>query len=846
MRDCCDHECARAVLPGGEGLYRTLFMLAPGAVALADDEGRLLAFNDRAHQELGYTREEFARLGLADLCSAEKRPTLPSRIARGLEAGGDEFECQHRTRSGELRHVLTRFRPVEIRGARCLLATWQDITDSKRAAEALRESEEKLTLAFEAANMGTWQSVPWGPLECSPRCREVFGLAPDASIDSFEEFLRYVHPDDRASHTSAVLASLDPAGDGEFHDQYRWVRPDGSVRWIASCGKARFAEVAGIRQPVFAAGAVLDVTESRQEEQARARLTAELERELAERKRIEKELLERVEMAALTADVGMAATHGHTLRDMLQRCAEAIVRRLGAAFARIWVHGPEPGVLVLQSSAGLYTHVDGAHGRVPIGALKIGRIAEEQRPLLTNDVPNDPLVDREWARREGILSFAGHPLVVGGKLVGVMAMFARQPLSDVATKGLACIADAIAVAIERGLAEVARASLEEQFRQAQKLESIGRLAGGIAHDFNNLLTVILSGAEELKRGLEEGAVLDAEIVGEIGAAGGRARELTRQLLAFARRQVIAPVPVDLNALVRRGEKLLRCVLGEDVELAATLQPALWPVRCDPGQMEQVLLNLAVNARDAMPSGGKLTIETSNLDVDASHGALFPGIEPGPYVRLAMHDCGIGMSPEVKARLFEPFFTTKPAGKGTGLGLATVYGIVNQNGGFIRVESEPGCGATFELLFPRTDQAAVAAAPPAAVGAARGTETVLVVEDDLQVREVTVRSLRAGGYLVLAAGGGREALDLLAREGAQLHLLVTDVVMQGLDGRALADELRRRHPELRVLYVSGHAEDAILERGVLEPGVAFLPKPFTASSLLARVRAVLDRPPTGLP
>ncbi|HTP27930.1 MAG TPA: response regulator, partial [Anaeromyxobacteraceae bacterium] len=367
-------------------------------------------------------------------------------------------------------------------------------------------------------------------------------------------------------------------------------------------------------------------------------------------------------------------------------------------------------------------------------------------------------------------------------------------------------------------------------------------AGGVAHDFNNLLTVILAGAEALKCDLESGTPPDLEVIDEISSAGGRARDLTRQLLAFARRQVIAPVSLDLNALVRGSEKLLRRVLGEDVELVTTLQPDLWPVRCDPGQLEQVILNLAVNARDAMPSGGNLSIETTNVDADATHGALFPGMRPGPYVRLAVRDSGIGMSLEVKDRLFEPFFTTKPVGKGTGLGLATVYGIVDQSGGFIRVESEPGCGASFEILVPRTFQVAVATPTPTPPGAIRGTETVLVVEDDAQVREVTARSLRSGGYVVLAASGGRDALHLVARERTVPHLLVTDVVMPGLDGRAVADALHHHHPQMRVLYVSGHAEEAIVTRGVLEPGIEFLPKPFTASSLLARVRAVLDAPP----
>jgi len=388
-------------------------------------------------------------------------------------------------------------------------------------------------------------------------------------------------------------------------------------------------------------------------------------------------------------------------------------------------------------------------------------------------------------------------------------------------------------------AEEERDRLKSGLHHAAKMEAIGQLAGGVAHDFNNLLTVILAGAEALKHDLGEGASPDPEIVEEIGAAGARARDVTRQLLAFARRQVIAPVPLDLNALMRGGEKLLRRVLGEDVEVVTTLQPDLWTVRCDPGQMEQIVINLAVNARAAMPSGGRLTIETANVEVDARLAASRPWMRPGPYARLSIRDSGHGMSPHVKAHVFEPFFTTKPVGQGTGLGLATVYGIVKQSEGFILVDSEPGEGAAFALYFPRISEAAFTAKPPSPATATHGTETVLVVEDDPRVREVTIRSLRAGGYLVLAAGDGREALDLGARRREPLHLLVTDVVMPGLDGRALAGALRLHHPETRVLYVSGHAEEVIAKRGVLEPGIEFLPKPFTASSLLARVRTVLD-------
>jgi signal transduction histidine kinase len=382
------------------------------------------------------------------------------------------------------------------------------------------------------------------------------------------------------------------------------------------------------------------------------------------------------------------------------------------------------------------------------------------------------------------------------------------------------------------------ASANAQLAQAQKLESVGRLAGGIAHDFNNLLTVILGCAEALKYELPAGAE-GLEAVEDIRAAGRRAGDLTRQLLAFARKQVIAPVPLDLSQLVRGTEKMLRRVLGEDLELVVASQRDPWLARCDPGQMEQVLLNLAVNARDAMPSGGRLTIETANLAAGEVHAAKFPGMTPGHYVWLAIRDSGVGMTAEVKERLFEPFFTTKEPGKGTGLGLATVYGIVTQSGGFIRVESEVGRGSTFEICFPRTLDAPAPAGASPGEKPPRGSETILLVEDDRRVREVTARALRAGGYRVLVAGGGAEALDLAGREAGPLHLIMTDVVMPGLGGRGVADELRERHARARVLFVSGYPQDAISHHGVLDPGVEFLPKPFTTEALLARVRAVLD-------
>ena len=379
-------------------------------------------------------------------------------------------------------------------------------------------------------------------------------------------------------------------------------------------------------------------------------------------------------------------------------------------------------------------------------------------------------------------------------------------------------------------AEAERDRLQQQVQQAQKLDSIGQLAGGIAHDFNNLLTVILSCSDELRDDLAAGRPPDPESVTEIAAAGVRARDLTRQLLTFARKQRAAPEAVDLDAVVAATERLLRRTLREDIAVSVRSEEGLWPVWCDPVQLEQVLLNLCVNARDAMPDGGLLRIETRNLPASGAPDA--PGED---RVLLAVEDTGVGMSPEVQAHLFEPFFTTKPQGKGTGLGLATVHGIVTQSGGRIRVDTAPGRGTRIEITFPRTHRAARPDVAPSA-GARHGTETVLVVEDDPQVRSVTVRALEGAGYHVLVAGHAAEALALARTAREKLDLLVTDVVMPGPSGTVLAAELRRARPDLRVLLVSGYARDELVAGA---DGAHFLQKPFTPTALQDRVRQILD-------
>src|SRR5213083_3074813 len=369
----------------------------------------------------------------------------------------------------------------------------------------------------------------------------------------------------------------------------------------------------------------------------------------------------------------------------------------------------------------------------------------------------------------------------------------------------------------------------------------GRLTGilGIGRDFNNILTAITGHADLLLEDLGHHDPRRAD-VDEIRRSAERAAGLTRQLLAFSRQQVLQPKVVDLNALVLDMDKLLRRLIGEDVELATVLDPTLGRVTADPGQLEQVIVNLAVNARDAMPQGGKLTLETRNIDLDSSYTLEHSLVKPGPYVQLTVSDSGIGMDEETQAHAFEPFFTTKPRGQGTGLGLAMVYGTVKQSGGFIWVYSEPGHGATFKIYLPRVDAPVESATPPAPVERPpRGSETVLLAEDEPAVRAIAQQVLERQGYTVLAAPSGADALALAAQHGATIHLLLTDVVMPGMSGRDLADRLTAQRPGIRVLYISGYTDNAIVRHGMLEPGLAYLQKPFRPDALVRKVREVLD-------
>jgi signal transduction histidine kinase/ActR/RegA family two-component response regulator len=379
-------------------------------------------------------------------------------------------------------------------------------------------------------------------------------------------------------------------------------------------------------------------------------------------------------------------------------------------------------------------------------------------------------------------------------------------------------------------AEEERRNLERQLLQAQKMESVGRLAGGVAHDFNNHLAVINGYCAMLLDAMGPDDPLREQV------------DETQQLLAFSRKQVAAPRVISLNDVVAEAGKMLSRLIGDDIEIVAHFDPGLGSVVADPSQMNQVLMNMAINARDAMPGGGRIIIETSNTDLDEGYAAQHAGVAAGPYVLLSITDTGVGMTQDIAQHIFEPFFTTKDMGVGTGLGLSTVYGIVKQAGGWIWVYSEPGKGSTFKVYLPRAGGAPEPLpAPVSAAETLRGTETVLVVEDQPEVRRLTLAVLRSRGYRLLEAANGSEALSLCEGYSGPIHLLITDVVMPGMAGRELATRLLALRPSLKTLYTSGYTANAIAHEGVLDPGVAYLPKPFSPAQLAAKVREVLLEP-----
>ncbi|MBC8090305.1 MAG: PAS domain S-box protein [Phycisphaerae bacterium] len=456
---------------------------------------------------------------------------------------------------------------------------------------------------------------------------------------------------------------------------------------------------------------------------------------------------------------------------------------------------------------------------------------------ITMLIPDPKMMDQQGSLPWYLSAMRGQVQTLERQIVGRRKDGARLPL-EVAFTAFELNNRQHYTGILRDLTE--RNALEAQLRQSQKMEAFGQLAGGVAHDFNNLLTIIIGCSDMLLPMIPRDQV-SYELVADIRTAGDRAAALTRQLLAFSRRQLLEPKVVNLNETVAEVEKMLRRLIGEDVALASTLDPAISPVRVDPGQIEQVLVNLAVNARDAMPRGGQLTIETKNVVWTEEYCRVHLGYMPGRYVMISMTDTGVGMTPDVKRRVFEPFFTTKGAGKGTGLGLATVFGIVRQSGGQVSVYSELDVGTSLQVYLPAIEQPSESEPARETTETLRmGSETILIVEDEEAVRKIAKLALESHGYTVIEASSGAAALALVGTYAKPIDLVVSDVVMPGMSGRELSVELRKIRPDFRLLFISGYTDDAVVRHGIVKADDAFLQKPFSPQSLARKVREVLDR------
>jgi two-component system, cell cycle sensor histidine kinase and response regulator CckA len=792
--------------------HEQFFELMPDLIAVLGSDGLLRRVNGAWQRVLGWTPPELLGRRNDWLVHPDDVVSVDAGRKEMMKSEG-RFTREVRLRCKDGSYRIIHWTALSVPSEQGFYLLGRDVTEERRAEALLRASEQRYKVLFNGSPISKWlyDTETLRFLEVNDTAVRTYGY-------SREEFLAMTLKDIRPPEDLPLFdAGMTKLNEAEAnHGLWRHRRKDGKIIDV---------EVTAL--PLELSG-------------RRVRLIAT--RDLSEQRAWEAQLLERASLSELTADVGIALTRGDTLREILQVCAEATVTRLGVTLTKIWTLDADKGLLELQASAGSELALDGPFSRIPLEAASlISAIARLRKPHCTNAVADDrEMGDPIWFARQGFTSFAGHPLLVDGQVVGVTASFSKKPFSEATIKTLNVVADAIALGVRRKLVERSKSDLEAQLRQAQRMEAVGSLAGGIAHDFNNLLSVILSYSSMLVTDLPEGDRVREDLL-QIKAAGERAAALTRQLLAFSRRQILQPRVLDLNEIVTGLESMLHRLIGETIDFATfpAAEPAMANV--DPAQMEQVIVNLAVNARDAMPRGGKLTIELQQVVLDAAYRKGHAEVVPGSYVLLAVSDTGTGMDEATQARIFEPFFTTKEVGKGTGLGLSTVFGIVRQSGGHIWVYSEPGRGTTFKVYLPSAAQQPKAVTPAAeAVADLRGSEVVLLVEDEDQVRKLAQAILTRAGYQVIEAPNGGEALRI-GVPVPRIDLLLTDMVMPRLSGVSLAAQLCVLRPGLRVVFMSGYTDTSVGEQG-LPPGAAFIQKPFTPDTLLRKVRQALAEAP----
>ncbi|MGA7122650.1 MAG: PAS domain S-box protein [Polyangiaceae bacterium] len=781
--DVTEKRRTEDALREAESRLATVFRLSPVPIAIIRwADRRYIDVNETFTAVFGWSKNEVlgktpAQLGIQppeeDIVSGADAPSLSQRLSSLGSVTSAEVVL--RNKSGQELICLASVAFADISGERCVVGFFRDVTRARALDESLRRSAAELRAMFDVAPVGIAQTDPANGrfIHVNPRMCEITGYSAEELYAMKAREL--THPEDLDRHTQLYGAVARGELEG-YRLEKRYVCKGGRVAWV-DVNLTVLHDPSGRRSLIVA---VADISE---------RLATA--RELAEAKE-------------------------------QQRIA------LDAAGLGTWRHEIAQGRMLLDERAMLHLGFD----RSDVSAAEVfARIHPDDLQTVRQGVAkvHDPRGDGAYAGETRVVLPSGE---VRWLSVNVQGRFEGQAGERRAISTVVTSRDIT----DTKRAEQRQRDTEDQLRAAQKMEAVGRLAGGVAHDFNNLLSVILSYSEAASIGLGKDDPLRADL-GEIVRAAERAEGLTAQLMAFSRHQVWRPQSLDIHALVQGIAKMMRRLIGEDIELQISAEGDLYRTRADPGQIEQVLMNLAVNARDAMPDGGRLAIAMANVEIGASRASALQ-VDPGPYLLLSVSDTGCGMDPVTLARAFDPFFTTKGVGKGTGLGLSTVYGIVRQSGGAIVAESALAAGATFRIYLKRDDgtqERAPGSVP--ALRAAPGGETVLVVEDEEALRKVVCRVLTGAGYKVLVAADAAEALLLGEQRGSEVSLVLTDVIMPGMNGRQLVQRLFPRCPAAKVMFMSGYADDAIERLDVL--GHDFLRKPFNGETLVRKVRAVLD-------
>jgi PAS domain S-box-containing protein len=898
IEDITERKQVEKALRESEESFRAVTEKANDGIIIASSDGTHLYANRRASEITGYSVEELLKIGMRGLTHPDEIPKLSEILKKRLS--GEEVPSHYETK---IIRKDGKTLEVEISGARIFwhgqvasVVIIRDISERKKTLEILKASEDKYRALVERSLQGILIVQNFRIVYANERCAEIIGYPVEELLSlPTEKVVALVHPEDQALVWGRFKDRLE-GKDVPPHYEYRGIRKDGSTRWLEMfsslieylgkpavlaalvdrTGRKRLEEILRLSEEKFSKafkaspawivissleeGRYIEVNDaflkstgfSRDEVVGQSALKLNIWYDPRDRVRLISELKEKG--SARNKEVKLRKKSGELLDILLSAEVVEIAGEKCMLSASLDITERKRAEEALRESEEKYRLlVENAGDVIAIvqdGYFRfINRRATELLGYSLDELMPRPFweiihpEDREKVLESYSKRLGGEetPAVYSFRVVDKEGnvKWAEIHVVPISYGGRPGALNFIRDITERKRAEAEMASLQEQLRQSQKMEAIGRLAGGIAHDFNNLLTVIKGNSQLSLMDLQEGDPLKKNLE-EIRSASDRAADLTKQLLAFSRKQILEMRVIDLNTIVKNLEKMVRRIIGEDIELVTFLTEGLGRVRADPSQMEQAIINIVVNARDAMPRGGKLTIETSNMELDEAYAKKHIAVKPGPYVMLSISDTGVGMTPEVRERVFEPFFTTKEMGKGTGLGLSTVYGIVKQSGGNIWVYSEVGKGTTFKIYLPRVEEPLEELKEEAIKEIPQGSETVLIVEDEEVVRKLALRLLRKQGYKVLEASDGGKAFLLCEEYKEPIHLILTDVVMPGMGGRDLVERLKRIHPEARALYMSGYTDNVILHHGILEKGIDFIQKPFTLESLARKVREVLDK------